>query len=132
MFSVLTFPAAEFWFSRSISKQVRRTIKDWLIFPDKENVLDSLDVDIRDFTQLISLKQINSTSNIRHDQWPVEIYQKSNTPASFRRSPEFFVLLIRSLPARSTRESWLIQTLSESWNRKISVVSYMYNVYLSL
>lgn len=43
-------------------------------------------------------------------------WQWLNIPASRRRQPSALVLLLRSLPARSTRHSWLTFTWFLSWN----------------
>lgn len=86
----LTLLRLLFWFSLSASMQALKAIKDWLMLPEK--------VKEERMSKVEGLSPL-----LQH--WP----------ASFSRSPTFPVRPVLSLPAKSTRDSWLTHTLSLSW-----------------
>lgn len=97
-FEIPTLLVPHIWFSRRTSIQVRSVIRDWLILP-VQNVINRL--------KMWWWERFLWFKDKRH--WV-------NSPASRRRLPSALVLLVRSLPARSTRHSWLTFTWFLSWN----------------
>lgn len=95
---------------------MRNVIRDWLIFPVYETKVEIFGVwrfITTEQTEKLHLHWISSGWLKRKTQsW-------MNWPASRRRLPSALVLLVRSLPARSTRHSWLTFTWLLSYNLTI-------------
>jgi hypothetical protein len=85
----LTLFVPHIWFSLSTSMHVRSVIKDWLMLPVNETSASM------------------STPSPHPERRSKPMW---NWPASRRRLPSALVLLVRSLPAKSTRHSWLTFT----------------------